>query len=1080
MKKFLFILFVFLVQFSSATTWYAIKDGDWNNDNTWDDGGFWGWFAQKGHPVDGDIAVIKNGYTITVGSDAACDSLYMYNLGNNTLTINSSKELTIKNGIYVNGYSDSHSNYIKVYGTLTITNRNIYIKRYDDGWYDIQLLANNGTIDVNGDIIYEYIDGPEWESYKEFDFQGTSNISCTNFTITKTDDYDEGLVEIYLANSAQLNVSNNFSVTEEKGDGYKLVMENSSQINIDNNSTVDITATSGGKDLSITLSGTSAYRVGTDDGSTYESSILLNSGNELSLKLADDATYTVYGNQSFEHSGNEDFLLLLNDGTNGSSNDAQLDIKNDLSITLTTIRNAHIYTYYNADIKIGGDFSVTQNDFVSTSADFVFDLNNESGITVGGNSDIDFTATGSNNDLNIYIDNDAFWNTTGNINWAYDGDNDFLIYLNQNADGSSADAQLTSNGNISFTGQNSLRSFYLKLNNNADLQANGTLDITLSGNGDWENNGITLANDAKITSGGSSSITHTSTNKSSLNINLYNNAAWTIGTSGHTTDNFTVNYNAVYKMFFKLYDNSALTVYGDFTLDRQNGDAGQNCEFNTYTTSHITIYDDLILKNTQDLKLMKLTLTDNAILTVKDDIDFSNAPSDQRLQIETWSSSKLYIAGNFIRNASKYGTLSCNETSTLYYNGTGQQQEIAANAGSGSDSFTYANVVLNNTTASTPQFTMEGTSEIRDGYDLKFTDGIVLADATHYFKILDNATVSDASSASFVDGYIHKIGNDAFTFPIGNSVYYAPASISAPSNTSDEFSGRYRFEDPDNAGDRTKKDASLHHISHQEYWNIDRVAGSSNINLTLTWAEPRTGGIDDVSEIRLAHWNNTTWEDFGNNSTTGDTASGSITVNSVSSFSPFTLASINRDNPLPVELITFEAQANNNMVDLLWTTASEINNDYFVIESSSDGIEFNEVTEIVGAGNSNVEINYSAIDYNPYNGISYYRLKQVDFDGTMAYSKIRMVNFNNTSDKNIEMAIYPNPARPNTSITISLSEITEQTVLSIHTVSGQVIISNYPVTDKYTKLDGDLFKPGIYVISIQDRDTSINQKLIVK
>ncbi len=85
---------------------------------------------------------------------------------------------------------------------------------------------------------------------------------------------------------------------------------------------------------------------------------------------------------------------------------------------------------------------------------------------------------------------------------------------------------------------------------------------------------------------------------------------------------------------------------------------------------------------------------------------------------------------------------------------------------------------------------------------------------------------------------------------------------------------------------------------------------------------------------------------------------------------------------LPVELISFEAEKEKSSVKLSWTTASEINNDYFTIEKSSDGFNYIQIALVNGAGTSSFANSYYFIDLNLFNGISYYRLTQIDFDGT--------------------------------------------------------------------------------------------------
>jgi len=91
---------------------------------------------------------------------------------------------------------------------------------------------------------------------------------------------------------------------------------------------------------------------------------------------------------------------------------------------------------------------------------------------------------------------------------------------------------------------------------------------------------------------------------------------------------------------------------------------------------------------------------------------------------------------------------------------------------------------------------------------------------------------------------------------------------------------------------------------------------------------------------------------------------------------------------LPVELINFEANKINGKVQLNWTTASENNNDQFIIEQSNDNLEYKEIGAVAGAGTSNTLNQYSFLHDQPFVGINYYRLKQLDLNGTFEYSNI--------------------------------------------------------------------------------------------
>ena len=126
---------------------------------------------------------------------------------------------------------------------------------------------------------------------------------------------------------------------------------------------------------------------------------------------------------------------------------------------------------------------------------------------------------------------------------------------------------------------------------------------------------------------------------------------------------------------------------------------------------------------------------------------------------------------------------------------------------------------------------------------------------------------------------------------------------------------------------------------------------------------------------------------------------------------------------MPVNLINFNVKCHkNNQVSLVWQTSSEVNNDYFSIQKSQNGIDWKVLEIIDGAGNSSTIQNYSAIDKVPYLGSSYYRLKQTDFYGQFEYSRIEKINSIDFINKPVQ--IYPNPSENIINIVGDKSELT--------------------------------------------------------
>ncbi len=118
-------------------------------------------------------------------------------------------------------------------------------------------------------------------------------------------------------------------------------------------------------------------------------------------------------------------------------------------------------------------------------------------------------------------------------------------------------------------------------------------------------------------------------------------------------------------------------------------------------------------------------------------------------------------------------------------------------------------------------------------------------------------------------------------------------------------------------------------------------------------------------------------------------------------------AAMSSGNTLPIELLSFNAKKEDGKVAVKWSTASEINNDFFTIERSHDGDNWEILKETKGAGNSSSLIEYVEYDEAPYEGVSYYRLKQTDYDGQFKYSQTASVGKNN--DHSLTITAFPNP-----------------------------------------------------------------------
>ena len=177
----------------------------------------------------------------------------------------------------------------------------------------------------------------------------------------------------------------------------------------------------------------------------------------------------------------------------------------------------------------------------------------------------------------------------------------------------------------------------------------------------------------------------------------------------------------------------------------------------------------------------------------------------------------------------------------------------------------------------------------------------------------------------------------------------------------------------------------------------------------------------------------------------------------------FTIGTINlSQTALPIELVYFSAQnIDNKQVKLEWQTASETNCDFFTIERSKDGISWTPILNINGAGNSLSTINYENFDNNPLNDVSYYRLKQTDFDGKFTYSETRIIVIGNMSN---HIKIWPNPSNGFINIQSNELRFSEFKIYNSigHDVSQKIIYLNQ--SEKEVLIDISMLKNGLYYI----------------
>ncbi len=186
--------------------------------------------------------------------------------------------------------------------------------------------------------------------------------------------------------------------------------------------------------------------------------------------------------------------------------------------------------------------------------------------------------------------------------------------------------------------------------------------------------------------------------------------------------------------------------------------------------------------------------------------------------------------------------------------------------------------------------------------------------------------------------------------------------------------------------------------------------------------------------------------------------------NGMSGFSHFGTAQSTM--PLPVELISFEGENLGDNNHLFWATASEINNDYFVVERSSDGASFTEIARVDGAGTTSQVQNYEAFDMYPYEGLNYYRLRQTDFNGTITYSSIVVLQSHTTGV--ILDNVHPVPTTDNVGFDISVTNNSAITIEVLDLTGRTVLKSTSSVEAGKNSVNVDIaeLSQGVYMLKV--------------
>ncbi len=472
-------------------------------------------------------------------------------------------------------------------------------------------------------------------------------------------------------------------------------------------------------------------------------------------------------------------------------------------------------------------------------------------------------------------------------------------------------------------------------------------------------------------------------------------------------------------------------IIGSTTSSKLNFTASSQIPSNLFQSE---IYDlEISGVNTNVTSDAEFTITNELIVGSQSTLTLSNG----------WAVTML---GNITNNGTINGL---GTSSVLIFNKEGSQTVTGAALSVGSITINKlsGNLILN------APLQVKGT--------LTMTKGNIITTSTNLLTV--GSSSSAPGSINYSGGTItgplrryfaNSTGTDYY-FPIGNTASTRGVTINmsqSPGSNDEYITAQYKAGTPqvsvsgatlyDGLPLTTADGQLIQNFDEEGYWQIDPKQYNSGIdmaNYTISLQMNNISGVNDYTKTRIIKADgpsHVAWSALTHVSATGSNENFTLTATG-NGFSWFNGGGDNNNNPLPVELISFNGTCKEGMVNLLWQTASEFNSSHFDVEKSTDGETWRVLATIPSAGTSNELLTYQTVDNNGTSGSNYYRLRQVDIDGKeKLYDPINVSCVETTAGY---FTSYPNPSGNEFQVVVNNKEILGACTLNIVDVNGKVI-----------------------------------------
>jgi hypothetical protein len=613
--------------------------------------------------------------------------------------------------------------------------------------------------------------------------------------------------------------------------------------------------------------------------------------------------------------------------------------------------------------------------------------------------------------------------------------------------------------NVTFEGNNNNS---LTVNTGSVLTVTGTLSTTGAFNVFIN---TTIGGATAIQAQGNITIGNTSVSGGGTGLILINGTGAQLFSSTSPASEGLLPYITIQKPSGTLTLSGILSESRSWTYTSGTVDATTNATTVVFGGNNLTI-------TSAGMSFYNITFTANTS-TLANNLTANNNLTISGLSVLAPGSNTINLAGNWSAWGSAGYTTA---TSTVNFDGSALQT-ISTTGGSNFTNLIVNNsstgIQLENSAAITTALTMTqgnidlnsntltlGTTAALPG-TLNYTAGTMINTGT-FTRWIAKATIASGSAAGL--------------FPVGNINNYQPFNISAPTTA------------PTSGGTASLSYTYVNGNTLVSFPDgASTVAVIKNLNWALTTGNGLAGGtyniegqgtgfgtIGNVTDLRLTLVGSAIGTAGVNAGTIVDPQVNTTGLSLANLTNSFYIGSVNYANSsLPIDLVSFTASFSDGQVQLNWSTAAQINSNYFTVQKSKDAQNWDNLEQVVGDSASGAILSYTAEDPHPYSGISFYRLMLTDADGIETYSPIRTIILGNTSSL---ISIYPNPASDYIIITFPASG---KYAVSLLNSIGQLMNGPLLSNGVSVELQVSNIKSGIYFVHIVHGDLSETEKIVI-